>query len=150
MSQLGWTLIRARSPRRMKITPEIREKIETLVKWIDYGLYCVEALACIKHIPQEWDENDRFVLQNDMKNRVMTLGCQAYFFIYKDILNYSDKQMAGLCEHELETMVDITVAFKLQDDDVVYSKEQLTRYITQYVEDMVWNEECGVWHPKWE
>ena len=96
----------------MKITPEIREKIETLVKWIDYGLYCVETLACIKHIPQEWDENDRFIHQDVLNHRVMTLGCQAYFFIYKDILNYPDEKLAGLCDNEFEMMVEIIAALK--------------------------------------
>jgi len=134
----------------MDITPEIKAKIENLATIIDYGMYSVNAIACIKHYPEECDENDRFHLQSAIDDQVITLGCQAYFIIYKDILNYTEKQLEELTDNEFELMEEVVGALKLQDDDVVYSKDTLTYYITKYIKDMVWDEPFGAWHPDWK
>ena len=134
----------------MNITPEIKAKIENLATIIDYGMYCVTSITCIKHYNEECDENDTFWGQSLIEHRIFTLGCQAYFIIYKDLLNYTEKQLAELTDNEFELMEEVINALKLNDDDVVYSKETLTHYITKYIGDMVWDEELGAWHPDWK
>ena len=84
----------------MDITPEIKVQIENLATIIDYGMYCVTTLSCIKHYPEECDEKDRFWGQDVLDQRIFALGCQAYFIIYKDILNYTEKQLEELSDNE--------------------------------------------------
>lgn len=134
----------------MNITPEIKAEIEYLATIIDYGMYCVDALSCIKHYNEECDDSGRFWGQTVIDSQIQILGCQAYFIIYKDILNYTEKQLEELCDNEFEMVNDVIDALKLNDDDVVYSKEALTHYITKYIEDMVWDEEFRAWHPDWK
>ena len=134
----------------MDITPDIKAKIEHLATIIDYGMYCVDSLASMKHYNEECDDRDRFWGQTVIDSQVQVLGCQAYFIIYKDILNYTEKQLEELSDNEFEMMNDVIDALKLNDDDVVYSKEALTHYITKYLADMVWDEELGAWHPDWK
>ena len=83
-------------------------------------------------------------------NQIHILGCQAYFIIYEDPLNYTDEQLAELTDNEFELMELVIAALKLNDDDVVYSKDNLTFYITKYIKDMVWDEPFGAWHPDWK
>ncbi len=134
----------------MNITPEIKAEIEHLATIIDYGMYCVDPLSCIKHFPEECDDNDRFLEQAAIDNRIFTLGCQAYFIIYKEILHYTEKQLSELTDNEFDMMQDIIDELKLENDDVIYSKEGLIKYITHYIENMIWDEEFGAWHPNWE
>ena len=134
----------------MNITPEIKAQIEDLATIIDYGMYCVTALACIKHYNEECDEKDEFWGQPVINSQIQILGCQAYFIIYKEILNCTDEQLAQLSDNAFELIELINIALKLNDDDVVYSKEALTHYITKYLADMVWDEKIGTWHPYWK
>ena len=134
----------------MTITPDMKNKIETLATIIDYGMYGVDLLACIKHYPEECDGNDRFHEQSTIDSQITTLGWQAYFIIYKDILNYTEQQLEILSEGHAVMMQEMIDELKLGNDDVVYSKELLIQYIVKYIEDMIWDEKYGVWHPNWE
>jgi hypothetical protein len=134
----------------MTLTPEIKTQIENLATIIDYGMYGVHPLACIKHIEAEWDGRGIFLKQSSIDDQVFTLGCQAYFVIYKDILKYTPKQLTALTDNEFDMMKEIIDELKLQDDDVIYSKTALIQLIEQYIGGMVWDETFGTWHPVWK
>ena len=134
----------------MKITPEIKTKIEHLATIIDYGMYSVESLACIKHFEEELDEYDRFEGEPLIRGQVLALGCQAYFIIYRDILNYTEKKLEALTSNHFEMIDDVMKGLRLGSDDVVYSREYLVLCITQYLEAMIWDEPFGAWHPEWK
>lgn len=134
----------------MNITPEITTKIENLATIIDYGMLGVHPFACIKHYLEECDENDQFREHSTICDRIYTLGCQAYLVIYRDILNYTERQLAELSESPFDMVEDVLELLKLDDDDVVYSKERVVHYITKYLAEMIWDENRNCWHPEWK
>jgi len=107
----------------MRITQEIRFKIEAVATIIDYGFFC----------DPEPDQRE-------------ILGAQAFFLIYKDILNYNDLQMYELTDNKFEMIEEVTKELQLEN---MYSKPNLIKCITQYIKNMVWDKNFKMWHPKW-
>jgi len=132
----------------MNITPEIKTKINELAEIIHYGMFYVTS--------NERGENGKYLKQDRVSSQASVIGCQAYFFIFKNILNYTDEQLNVLSDNPFEIMCDIVDEFELKNGEVIYDKDKIIKHITIYLEDMIQIENTLVtpslkdmWCPNW-
>jgi hypothetical protein len=136
----------------MKITPEIKTKIHDLVKIIDYGMIPAMGWIDIRHLPEEQGEDGKCIYNQSIHDMTSPLSYIGFNYIYRDILGYTDEDIKKVFgrEGDFEETISLSEQLHLDDEDTVYSKENLEIWITKYISEMVFSERRNVWHPKWE
>ena len=129
----------------LKITPEIKTKIEVLATFIDYGV--ADYIFPVINTFQEgtFYKLNEYDYDAAVEHQCFGFARIAMHYIFKDILKYSDKQLQDYTDNLVELALEVGEKLHLNDVNIVYSKDTLIQYIVEYLESFVWDVDRNLW-----